>query len=52
MLGRMHWRLRRVGVLVHDDPSYALYQLLYQRLYPASRPAPPVRSRPRGRGRP
>jgi hypothetical protein len=35
-LGRMHWRLKRVGVLVHDDPEYSLYRLLPSRFFPVS----------------
>lgn len=27
LMGRTHWRLKRVGVLVHDDRDYALYRL-------------------------
>lgn len=27
LMGRAHWRLKRVGTLVHDDPEYALYLL-------------------------
>ncbi len=41
LLGRMHWRLRRIGRLVHDDPEYALYELDGSTLFPSppSRPA-------------
>jgi hypothetical protein len=34
MLGRLHWRLRRVGVLVYNDPTYALYRLAGRTLFP------------------
>jgi len=44
MMGRMYWRLGRVGILVHDDPEYAVYRLRSARLFP-----PPHRPRTRPR---
>jgi hypothetical protein len=32
--GRLNWRLRRVGTLLHDDLQYALYRLDQTRLFP------------------
>jgi hypothetical protein len=32
LMGRAHWRLKRVGVLVHDDREYALYRLRGQEI--------------------
>jgi hypothetical protein len=42
MIGRMYWRLGRIGVLIHDGPEYALYRLSRTKLFPA---AVPVRHR-------
>jgi hypothetical protein len=36
-MGRMHWRLQRVGALVHNGPTYVLYRLREQTLFPGRR---------------
>ncbi len=52
MLGRMFWRLGRVGTLLHSDREYALYRLDRASLFPAERvTAGAERRSPHGRRR-
>lgn len=39
MMGRMYWRLGRIGVLIHSGPEYVLYRLSHTKLFPAA-PSP------------
>ena len=45
LMGRLFWRLGRIGSLLYSDPQYALYRLDGTKLFPAPAPAPRARRR-------
>jgi hypothetical protein len=40
LLGRLFWRLGRIGALLHSDQEYAIYQLDGARLFPVTTTTP------------